>query len=102
MYASSLIDQIHCHLERRRAAGGARRGAASLRETLAVWLTDPRKRRGIRHSLGSLTSVLVVGVACGYSGPLTIAQAAAGWDQQLLAAHGTHRNLCRSNTRLCR
>jgi hypothetical protein len=47
-------------------------------------LTDPRKPRGIRHSL----SVLVAGVACGHSGPLAIAQAAAGWDQEVLAAHG--------------
>jgi predicted transposase YbfD/YdcC len=36
--------------------------------------------------------VLVAGVACGYTGPLAIAQAAAGWDQELLAAHGTRRN----------
>jgi predicted transposase YbfD/YdcC len=92
VYASSLIDQIHCHLG---TAGGrlpTPAEAASLRERLAVRLTDPRKRRGIRHPLASLTSVLVAGVACGYSGPLAIAQAAAGWDQQLLAAHGTRRN----------
>jgi predicted transposase YbfD/YdcC len=59
---------------------------------LAARLADPRKPRGIRHSLGSLVSVLVAGVACGYSGPLAIAGAAAGWDQEVLAAHGTRRN----------
>ena len=59
---------------------------------LAARLTDPRKPRGIRHSLGSLVSVLVAGVACGYSGPLAIAGAAAGWDQEVLAGHGTRRN----------
>ena len=92
MYASSLIGQIRCYL----GTGGGRLTApgeaAPLREALAAWLTDPRKRRGIRHPLASLTSVLVAGVACGYSGPLAIAQAAAGWDQRLLAAHGTRRN----------
>lgn len=89
MYASSLIGQIRCHL---RTGGGrlaAPAGAASLREMLAARLTDPRKRRGSRHSL---VSVLVAGVACGYSGPLAIAQAAAGRGQRLLAAHGTRRN----------
>jgi predicted transposase YbfD/YdcC len=92
VYASSLIDQIRCHL----GTGGSRLAApaeaAPLREALAARLIDPRRRRGIRHSLASLVSVLVAGVACGYSGPLAIAQAAQGWDQQLLAAHGTRRN----------
>lgn len=92
MYASSLIEQVRCHL----GTGGGRlaapAGAGPLREALAAWLTDPRKRRGIRHPLASLTSVLVAGVACGYTSPLAIAQAAAGWDQQLLAAHGTRRH----------
>ena len=37
-------------------------------------------------------SVLVAGVACGYSGPLAIAGAAAGWDQEVLAGHGCRRN----------
>ena len=35
-----------------------------------------------------MVSVLVAGAACGYRGPLAIAEAAAGWDQELLAAHG--------------
>lgn len=33
-------------------------------------LTDPRKPRGIRHSLASLVTVLVTGVACGYASVL--------------------------------
>ena len=31
-------------------------------------------------------------MACGYRGPLAIAQAAAGWDQEVLAAHGCRRS----------
>ncbi len=93
VYASSLFKVIRCHL----GAAGAPlapggRAPASLREVLAARLTDPRKPRGIRHSLGSLVSVLVAGVACGYSSVLAIAGAAAGWDPDVLAAHGTRRN----------
>lgn len=87
MYASSLIEVVRCHL----GAAGAPPSpakAASLRKVLEEQLTDPRKPRGIRHSLPSLLSVLVAAVACGYSGPLAIAQAAAGWDQEVLAGHG--------------
>jgi len=85
--ASSLIEVVRCQLG---PAGAPPPG--SLREVLAARLTDPRKPRGIRHSLASLVSVLVAGVACGYSSPLAIAGAAAGWDQEVLAAHGTRRN----------
>ena len=88
MYASSLMEVVRCHL----GAAGAPPAPAALREVLAARLTDPRKPQGIRHSLGSLVSVLVAGVACGYSRPLAIAGAAAGWDQEVLAAHGTRRN----------
>jgi hypothetical protein len=63
-----------------------------VREVLESRLTGRRKPRGIRHSLASLVSVLVMGVACGYCSILAIAQAAAGWDQEVLAAHGTRRN----------
>jgi len=87
VYASSLMEVVRCQLG---AAGGT--VPASLGEVLAARLSDPRKPQGIRHSLGSLVSVLVAGVACGYSGPLAIAGAAAGWDQEVLAAHGTRRN----------
>ena len=51
-------------------------------------LADPRKARGKRHVLSSLVSVLVAGVAAACTGPLAVAQAAAGWDQEVLAAHG--------------
>ena len=87
MDASSLIEVVRCHLGAPDAPP-----ARSLREVLAARLTDPRKRRGIRHSLASLVSVLIAGVACGYSSPLAIAGAAAGWDPEVLAAHGTRRN----------
>jgi predicted transposase YbfD/YdcC len=88
VYASSLIEVVRCHL----GAVGAPPESASLREALAARLTNPRKPRGIRHSLGSLVSVLVAGVACGYSSPLAIAGVATGWDQDVLAVHGTRRN----------
>src|SRR5712692_10554257 len=96
VYASSLIDVVRCHVGAAGApplAGTAVPGAPGpLRVVLEARLTDPRKPRGIRHSLGSLVSVLVAGVACGYSSPLAIAGAAAGWDQEVLAAHGTRRS----------
>jgi predicted transposase YbfD/YdcC len=60
----------------------------SLREVLDGLLTDARKARGKRHLLASLISVLVAGVAAACTGPLSVAQAAAGWDQETLAAHG--------------
>src|SRR5258708_8502667 len=96
VYGSWLSKVAGCHL----AAAGAPlapvapggRAPAPLREVLEARLTDPRKPRGIRHSLGSLVSVLVAGVACGYSSILAIAGAAAGWDRDVLAAHGTRRN----------
>ena len=60
----------------------------SLREVLEGRLTDARKARGKRHLLSSLVSVLAAGVAAACTGPLAVAQAAAGWDQEVLAAHG--------------
>jgi predicted transposase YbfD/YdcC len=91
VYASSLMEVVRCHVG---AAGAplAPGRMASLRGVLEVRLTDPRKPRGIRHSLGSLESVLMAGVACGYSGPLAIAGAVAGWEPDVLAAHGTRKN----------
>ncbi|HEV3295613.1 MAG TPA: transposase family protein [Streptosporangiaceae bacterium] len=94
MYASSLMEAVRCHL----GAAGAPPAlatsaqAVSLRQVLEGKLTDPRKPRGIRHSLASLVSVLVAGVACGYASILAIAVAAAGWDPEVLAAHGVRRN----------
>ena len=59
-----------------------------LRESLEDRLTDTRKARGKRHPLPSLVSVIIAGAAAGHGGPLAVAQAAAGWDQEVLAAHG--------------
>ena len=59
-----------------------------VRAVLEGRLTDTRKARGKRHPLPSLVSVLIAGVAAALSGPLAVAQAAAGWDQEVLAAHG--------------
>jgi hypothetical protein len=58
------------------------------RAVLEGRLADPRRARGKRHSLSSLISVLVTGMATAHYGPLAVAQAAAGWDQEILAAHG--------------
>jgi hypothetical protein len=94
VYASSLMEAVRCHL----GAAGAPPAlatpaqAVSLRQVLEGKLTDPRKPRGIRHSLASLVSVLVAGVACGYASILAIAVAAAGRDPEVLAAHGVRHN----------
>jgi predicted transposase YbfD/YdcC len=84
---SSLIE-----LARRYLTSGAAVTATPLHAVLREGLTDPRDPRGVRHSLPSLVSVLVAGVACGYGSPLAIAEAAAGWDQEVLAAHGCWRS----------
>jgi predicted transposase YbfD/YdcC len=81
--SSWLIDCIRRHLPE-----GIVPDPVSVRESLAGRLTDTRKARGKRHLLPSLVSVLVAGVAAACSGPLAVAQAAAGWDQEVLAAHG--------------
>ena len=60
----------------------------SLRESLEGRLTDSRKARGKRHPLPSLVPVMAAGAAAALTGPLAVAQAAAGWDQEVLAAHG--------------
>ena len=83
MDASSLIEAVRRHL-----GGGEAPEPGALRRALVARLTDRRKRRGIRHELAPVVSVLAAGAACGYRGPLAIAEAAAGWDQELLAAHG--------------
>ena len=81
--SSWLADCIRCHLP-----AGTVPDPVSLRVALQGRLTDVRKARGKRHPLPSLVSVLVAGVAAALSGPLAVAQAAAGWDQEVLAAHG--------------
>jgi predicted transposase YbfD/YdcC len=73
---------------RRHLPAGTVPDPVSLRAALEGRLTDTRKARGKRHPLPSLVSVLVAGVAAALSGPLAVAQAAAGWDQEVLAAHG--------------
>ena len=96
MHASSLIEVVRCQMGVAGAppvpAGTAPAALVPLREVLERRITDPRRPRGIRHKLSSLVSVLVAGVACGYSSFLAIAGAAAGWDQDVLAAHGTRRH----------
>jgi len=86
------MEVVRCYLGAEGSPAPAGPPPVPLREVLAGRLTDPRKRRGIRHSLASLVSVLVAGIACGYTSVLAIAGAAAGWDQEVLAAHGTRRN----------
>jgi predicted transposase YbfD/YdcC len=81
--SSWLIDCIRRHLP-----AGTAPDPVSLRESLEGRLTDLRKSQGKRHALASLVSVAAAGVAAACAGPLAIAQAAAGWDQEVLAAHG--------------
>jgi predicted transposase YbfD/YdcC len=85
--SSWLIDCIRRHLP-----PGAAPDPVLLREALEDRLTDVRKPQGKRHPLSSLISVLVAGVASACSGALAVAQAAAGWDQEVLAAHGCWRS----------
>jgi hypothetical protein len=92
VYASSLIEVVRRHLGTAGGSPGQAVVPVPLREVLERRITDPRKPRGVRHRLSSLVSVLVAGVACGYSSFLAIAGAAAGWDQEVLAAHGTRRS----------
>ena len=81
--SSWLADCIRRHLP-----AGAVLDPVSLRESLEGRLADTRKARGKRHPLPSLVSVMAAGAAAALSGPLAVAQAAAGWDQEVLAAHG--------------
>jgi predicted transposase YbfD/YdcC len=75
-------------LVRRHFPAGTAPDPVSFREVLEGRLTDVRKARGKRHPLSSLVSVLVAGVAAACPGPLAVAQAAEGWNQEVLAAHG--------------
>src|SRR6266498_3916976 len=81
--SSWLADCISRHFP-----GGTAPDPVLLRESLEGRLTDTRKPRGKRHPLPSLVSVTIGGAAAGHGGPLAVAQAAAGWDQDVLAAHG--------------
>jgi predicted transposase YbfD/YdcC len=81
--SSWLADCIRRHLP-----AGAVPDPVSLRESLEGRLADTRKARGKRYPLPSLVSVMAAGAAAALSGPLAVAQAASGWDQEVLAAHG--------------
>lgn len=81
--SSWLTDAVRRHL-----SDGIAPDPVSLREALEGRLEDRRDARGTRHVLVSLVSVLVAGVASGCRGALAVAQAAAGWPQDVLAAHG--------------
>ena len=81
--SSWLIDCVSRHFP-----AGTAPDPVPFREVLEGLLADPRKARGKRHPLASLVSVLVAGVAAGCTGPLAVAQAAAGWEREVLAAHG--------------
>ena len=83
MGSSWLIECIRRHFP-----SGAAPDPVRFREALARRLADLRGVNGIRHQLASLVSVAVAGTAAGLGGPLAIAQAAAGWGQDVLAAHG--------------
>ena len=83
MSSSWLTDCLRRHLP-----AGTVLDPVSVRERLEGRLTDTRKARGKRHLLPSLVSVAAGGTAAGHSGPAAIAQAAAGWDEEVLAAHG--------------
>jgi hypothetical protein len=81
--SSWLIECVRRHLP-----DGIVPDPVSLRDALEGLLADPRRARGKRHALSSLVSVLVAGAAAGCTGPLAVAQAASGWGQEVLAAHG--------------
>jgi len=81
--SSWLTDCLRRHLP-----AGTALDPVPFRESLAGRLADTRKDRGKRHELVSLVSVAAGAAAGGYHGPLQAAQAAAGWDQEVLAAHG--------------
>ena len=83
MSSSWLIECIRRHFP-----SGTAPDPVRFREALAWRLADLRGLNGIRHQLASLVSVAVAGTAAGLGGPLAIAQAAAGWDQDVLAVHG--------------
>src|SRR5712691_2614673 len=85
--SSWLIDCVRCHLPE-----GAVPDPVPFRAALEERLSDPRMARGKRHSLSSLVSVLVAAVSAACGGPLAAAQAAAGRDQEVLAAHGCWRS----------
>ena len=87
VHSSWLTDCVSRHFP-----AGAAPDPVSFRAVIEGRLTDRRKARGKRHPLASLVSVQVAGIAAACTGPLAVAQAAAGWDQEVLAAHGCWRS----------
>ena len=85
MSSSSLVDVVCRHLDAAGVARGPDGAQLMLPDAVAARLRDQRRPQGVRHGLASLVSVLVAGVACGHRSPLAIAQAAAGWGQEVLA-----------------
>jgi predicted transposase YbfD/YdcC len=85
--SSWLTDCVSRHFP-----AGAAPDPVSFRAVMEGRLTDRRKARGKRHPLSSLLSVLVAGLAAARTGALAVAQEAAGWDQEVLAAHGCWRS----------
>jgi predicted transposase YbfD/YdcC len=81
--SSWLTDCLRRHLP-----AGAAFDPVPFGRALAGRLTDTRRARGKRHELVSVVSVAAGAAAGGHYGPLQAAQAAAGWDQEVLAAHG--------------
>ena len=81
--SSWLTDSLRRHLP-----AGTAFDPVPFRKSLEGRLTDTRKGRGKRHELVSLVSVAAGAAAGGRHGPLQAAQAAAGRDQEVLAAHG--------------
>src|SRR5260370_35998929 len=60
-----------------------------MRRAAVAWLlSGARWSWGKRYPLDASVLVLVVGVASAHCGPLAVAQAAAGQDQDVLAGHG--------------
>jgi predicted transposase YbfD/YdcC len=81
--SSWLTDCLRRHLP-----AGTAFDPVPLRESLEGRLTDTRKARGKRHELVSLVSVMAGGTAGAHYGPLQVAQAAEGRDQEVPAAYG--------------
>ena len=77
---------------RRHLPAGTAFDAVRFRESLDGRLTDVRKDRGKRHGLVSLVPVMAGGAAGAHYGPLQVAQAAEGRDQEVPAAHGCWRS----------
>ena len=70
---------------------GAGAGACGLAELLSL-VPDPRKRRGIRHSVSSVLVLATAAVLAGCTSVLAVGEWAAEAPQELLAAAGARRS----------